>query len=63
MSFSYGFPCVSRNMNMRRTPARRIEENDVNEGLPPIVDMYHKLTKFLKVLKVLELIKSLLWKD
>ncbi|TMX02267.1 hypothetical protein EJD97_022190 [Solanum chilense] len=22
-------------MNMRRTPARRVEENDVNEGLPP----------------------------
>ena len=32
--FSYGFPCVSRNMNTRRTSARRVEENEVQEEIP-----------------------------
>ena len=32
------FPCVSRKMNTKRTPSRRVEENDVNEEIPPQVE-------------------------
>ena len=34
----YGFPCVSRKMNTRKTPARRVEDNDVHEKIPPHVE-------------------------
>ena len=34
----YDFPCVSRNMNTRRTPARRVMENYMHEEIPPQVE-------------------------
>ncbi|TMX00969.1 hypothetical protein EJD97_025522 [Solanum chilense] len=41
-------------MNTRRTPARRVEENDVQNEVPPYVEQDSK---------VLKVIKSLLWKE
>ena len=33
--FLWFFPCVSRKMNTRMTPAKRVEENEVQEEIPP----------------------------
>ena len=36
--FPYSFPYVSMKINTRRTPARRVEENEVQEKIPPQVE-------------------------
>ena len=36
--FCMVFLCVSTMMNTRRTPARIVDENDVNEEIPPQVE-------------------------
>ena len=48
---------------MRRISVKRVEENDVNEGLPSQEDKCHKVCQFLKVFKVLNMIISILWKE
>ena len=32
------FPCFSRKINTRKAPARRVEENEVQEEIPPHVE-------------------------
>ena len=43
--FSYGFPCVSRKMNTKSTPSRRVEENEVIEEIPPQVEEVYQVTQ------------------
>ena len=36
--FSYGSPCVSKKINTRRIPTRRVEKNEEQEEIPPKVE-------------------------
>ena len=39
------FCCVSKKMNTRRTLARRVKENDVEEEIPPQVDVVENVSQ------------------
>ena len=66
----YGFRCVSRKMSTKRTPSRRVVENDVHEEIPPQVEQFDKVPHGAQGVHGAQgaevppkVIKTLLWKE
>ena len=48
----YGFPCVSRKMNTRKTSSRRVEENDAHEDISPQIEQVEQFSQRAQNFKV-----------